>query len=111
MTQPPLPVAVAYLLAAGFAIVGIVQFAGAGFVRRAYRRWQYPPYIFRLTGAVELLAALLLAIPSIRPLGVALGTGINFICVVLLLKNRAYLLSLPGMAVMLALPLIFLPAI
>jgi hypothetical protein len=56
----------------------------------------YPAKAYRLIGAVELLAACLLAIPSIRPVGVAIASAVNFIAVALLLKNREYLLASPG---------------
>jgi hypothetical protein len=109
MNVPSLPIATAYTLCLVFGTVGIVQFAGIDIVRRAYLRWGYPAWTVRLTGGVELLAAVLLAISSARPLGVALAAGINFIAVVLLLKNRAYLLALPGIAVTAVLPLALLP--
>ena len=104
-----LPLTTGYVLAAAFAVAGLVQVSGIGIVRCASLRWNYPPRIFRLTGSVELLAAILLASPSLRPAGVALGALVNFMAVALLLKNRAYLLAVPGMAAMVALPLVLLP--
>lgn len=109
MHEFSLPIATAYTLCFAFGVVGLVQFAGIDFVRRAYLRWGYPAWTARLTGGVELLSALLLASASARPLGVALAAGINFIVVVLLLKNRAYLLALPGIAVTAVLPIMLLP--
>jgi hypothetical protein len=104
-----LPIATTYALVLAFGTVGIIQFAGIGVVRRAYLRWGYPARVFRLTGALELFAAVLLATSSAHALGVALAAAVNFIAVVLLLKNQAYLLALPGMAVMAALPLSLTP--
>jgi len=109
MQALPIPIVTAYTLSLAFGIVGIIQFAGIGVVRRAYLRWGYPPRIFRLTGALELLAAILLITSSARPAGVVLAAAVNFIAIVLLLKNRAYLIALPGLAVMAALPLILIP--
>ena len=104
-----LPIVITYALVLVFGSVGIVQFAGIGIVRRAYLRWGYPARIFRLTGGLELLAAILLAIPSLRPLGIAIAAAVNFIAVALLLKNRKYLLASPGIVAMAAMPLVFLP--
>jgi hypothetical protein len=99
----------AYALSLAFGIAGIVQLTGAPIVRRAYLRWGYPERTFRLTGAVELLAAMLLVTPTGRLIGVVLGAGINFVAVVLLLNNRAYLMALPGIVAMAALPLALVP--
>ena len=104
-----LPIATAYALALVFGTAGIIQLAGAGAVRATYLRMGYPAKAYRLIGAVELLAACLLAIPSIRPVGVAIASAVNFIAVALLLKNREYLLASPGMAAMAAIPFVFLP--
>ena len=104
-----LPVVTAYVLSLVFGIAGFVQLAGLGFVRRAYLRWGYPASLCRRTGALELLSAVLLAISSTRLIGVALAAAINFIAVVLLLENRAYVLALPGLAVTAALPLTLIP--
>lgn len=109
MHSLPLPVVVAYVLSLAFGSAGIVQLAGLGGVRAAYLRMGYPARAFRLTGSLELLAACLLAVSSVRPLGVAVATAINFLAVVLLLKNRKYLFALPGMVVMTALPFVLLP--
>lgn len=104
-----LPIVTTYALVLAFGAVGIVQFAGFDFVRRAYLSWGYPARIFRLTGAMELLAAILLATSRVHVAGVLLAAAVNFIAIALLLKNRAYLLALPGMAVMAALPLTLIP--
>jgi DoxX-like family len=103
-----LPIAATYALAFVFGTVGIIQLTGMPAVRAAYLSMGYPAQAYRLTGAVELLAACLLAISSTRPLGVAVAAVINFLAVALLLKNRKYLLASPGLVVMAALPLALL---
>jgi hypothetical protein len=95
----------AYVLSVAFGLAGIMQLAGINIVRDAYLRWGYPAWLCRLTGGMELLAAVLLATTIARPAGVLLAAGVNFVAVALLLKNRAYLLALPGLAAMTALPL------
>ena len=104
-----LPIVTAYSLALLFGTVGIIQLAGITAVRAAYLSMGYPARVYRLTGAVELLAACLLAVSGLQPLGVAVAAAVNFIVVALLLKNRKYLLAAPGVMVMAALPLVFLP--
>jgi hypothetical protein len=103
------PIVTTYALVLGFGTAGIIQLAGIDFVRRAYLRWGYPARIFHLTGMMELLAAIFLATSRAHLAGVALAAAVNFIAVALLLKNRAYLLALPGMSVMAALPLTLVP--
>jgi hypothetical protein len=105
----PLPVGAAYAISLAFATAGLMQLIGIGVVRRAYLRWDYPVWFYRAMGALELIAALFLATEATRPLGIALVATINFIAVVLLLKNRAYILALPGFAVTAALPLTLIP--
>jgi hypothetical protein len=109
MHELSLPIVTTYTLVLGFGTVGIVQFAGIDFVRRAYLRWGYPTRIFRLTGTMQLLAAILLATSRAHLAGVLLAAAVNFVAVALLLNNRAYLLALPGIAVMAALPLTLIP--
>ena len=92
-----------------FGTAGIIQLTGIASVRPRYLRMGYPARAFRLTGAVELLAASFLQYRAYALLGVAIAAAVNFIAVALLLKNRKYLLASPGMVVMAALPLALLP--
>jgi hypothetical protein len=87
-----------------FGAAGLVQLAGPGFVRRAYRRWEMPPQFHRVIGALMLLATFFLTLPNTRIWGVVLAGLINFFAVVTLLKNRVYGWALPGLAVAIALP-------
>ena len=109
MPELSLPIITAYALVLMFGTVGIMQLVGVGAIRATYLRMGYPAKAFRLIGAAELLAACLLAIPSVRPVGIAIAASVNFIAVVLLLKNRNYLLASPGMVAMAAMPFVFLP--
>jgi uncharacterized membrane protein len=97
------PLAIVQILAIGFALAGITQWLGPGFVRRAYRRWNFPSGQYRVTGTLELAAAVLLAIPNTRLWGIALAGLITFGAVVTLLKNRQYAWAIPGVAVLIAL--------
>ena len=104
-----LPIVTTYAISIAFGIVGVLQFAGVGIVRRSYFRWGYHTHVFRITGALELLAALLLLTSSAHSTGVVCAAVINFITVVLLLGNSAYVLALPGLAIMAVLPLTLIP--
>lgn len=104
-----LPIVAAYTLTLLFGTAGVVQLTGMPAVRAAYRSMDYPAKTYRLTGAVELLAACFLATPGLRSLGIAVAATVNFIVIALLLKNRRYMLASPGVVVMAALPLALLP--
>jgi hypothetical protein len=91
-------VAATFTLALAFGIAGAVQLVAPGFVRRAYRRWELRPQLSRVIGALELLAACFLAIPNTRLWGVVLAGLLNFLAVVMLLKNREYGWAIPGLA-------------
>jgi uncharacterized membrane protein YphA (DoxX/SURF4 family) len=91
------------VLAALFALAGLMQLVGLKPVRQAVVRWGYSPRRLRITGALELLAAILLAVPFTRPAGVVLAAAINFSIVVLLLNHRAWALAMPGVAMAAAL--------
>jgi hypothetical protein len=94
--------AAAQVVAVLLAISGAVQVSGIGVVRRACASWGYPG-LYKKTGAVELLAAVLLAIPETRLAGIVLAAAVNFSVVILLLKSRAWIVALPGVAVAAAL--------
>jgi uncharacterized membrane protein YphA (DoxX/SURF4 family) len=93
----------AWTLSGVFAIGALVHLAGPQFVQRAYQRWNFPPKFYRVTGVVELLAAAFLASPVTRPWGVALAGMVTFVAVVVLLNNRHYAHTLPGILVLIAL--------
>ena len=108
MTVLPLPVVTTYALVLMLGTAGIIQLTGIAAVRATYLRMDYSARAYRLIGAVELLAACLLAVSGLRPLGVAVAAAVNFLAVALLLKNRKYLLAAPGVMVMAALPFVLL---
>jgi hypothetical protein len=93
----------AFAVAGVFAASGIVHLSGAGFVRRAYARWHFPPKFYRVTGLLNLLAAIFLMMPVTRIWGAALAAFVTFVAVVTLLNNRQYAYSLPAMLLLAAL--------
>lgn len=61
-----------------FVVSGTTKLAGVELHRQNFARWGYPGWFLPLTGAIELLAALLVIIPRTRFVGAAL-----IVCVML----------------------------
>jgi hypothetical protein len=94
---------ITFTLAALIALAALLQLVGFKPLLQAIERWGYSQRRLRITGALQLLAAILLAVPNTRPVGVALAAAINFSIVVLLLNHRAWAVAMPGVAVAAAL--------
>lgn len=94
---------IAQSVAVLFAAAGGIQIAGPAFVQRAYERWEMPRKFYRVTGALELIAALFLANAETRIWGVILGAIVLFGAIVTLLKSEQYGWSIPGMMLLMAL--------
>jgi hypothetical protein len=93
----------ALALSALFGLSAVLHFAGPWLVREAYARWGFPGRFYRISGMIQLLAALFLTNPITRLWGVALAAFITFVAVVLLLSAGRYRSSVPGMLVLVAL--------
>lgn len=102
--------ATTFALVAQLGVAGFVQIIAPGFVRRAYQRWGMRPQSYRVSGALQLLAAYFLAMPSTRLWGIAMACILNFIAVVVILGHREYGWALPGFAAQIALFLALLAA-
>ena len=85
------PVLAAWANAAIFAAAGLVNFTAVRSVREVYERWDVSPGFYRPLGLVEIVAAVCLAVPSLRFWGVLLAAPIAFGSVVMLLDHRHYL--------------------
>ena len=96
----------AWTLASIFGVSGLVHLSGLDSVKRAYNRWNFAPGFYRVAGALQLLAAFFLALPITRIWGVMLGAFLTFAAVVVLLNNRQYAYSVPGLVLLAA----FIPA-
>jgi hypothetical protein len=86
-----------------FLVSAVVHLPGPAFVRRAYEQWEYPPKFYRVTGLIQLLIALFLAVPQTRIWGVILAVLATCVAEITLLKNEQYIWSVPGIVVMIAL--------
>lgn len=96
---------VGWLAAAAFLAAGIVNARGSPAVRRDFVRWGYPAWWCRVTGALEIVIALLVCLPATRTVGLALGAIVIAAAVVTVLRRRdfSHLVPLGVFAVLLVL--------
>ena len=93
----------AFSLAAVFWIIGFIHLLGPRFLDDAFEKWNYGSRARRVTGALEVTAALMLAHPDLRGWGIALAALIMFGAVITLLRHEHYLCAVPSIALMVAL--------
>jgi hypothetical protein len=79
-----------WLLMAALVGAGLLAFIGGKTVRETYARWNYPDSYRYATGFVYIGAAILLAVPTYRMLGIALASMMLFLLIVTLLDHREY---------------------
>jgi hypothetical protein len=103
MWMSGLPHILAGILALIFASAGIVDVAGFRFVRARFRQWQYPRQFYRVTGVLQLITSLFLAMPQLRIWGIVLAGVITFFGVVTFLNHRQWSWAVAGMLIMAAL--------
>jgi hypothetical protein len=94
---------VALLLAMAFGLIGAVQLVGPSFVHDAYKRWDYGPSVRIVTGVLDVVAAIMLAVPTLRGWGIGLAAVLTFGSVVVFLNHRQYRYALPAIALLIAL--------
>jgi hypothetical protein len=86
-----------------FGLIGVIQLAGPKFARQAYERWHYPQRVRLITGALDIGAAALLAVPAMRGWGIGLAGVLAFGSIVILLAHRHYLCASLAIGLMAAL--------
>ena len=86
-----------------FSLIGTVQLIGPRFVREAYQRWNYGRRVRLVTGALDIVAAVMLGVPPARAWGIALAALLTFGSVVVFLNHRQYRQAIPAIALLLAL--------
>jgi len=94
---------IAVSLAVMFGLIGAIQLIGPRFARAAYRRWDYPQRLRVLTGLLDIAAAFMLAVPSLRGWGIALAAILTFGSVIIFLSHRQYRYAVPAIGLMAAL--------
>ena len=86
-----------------FGLIGAVQLIGPRFVREAYKRWDYGPRVRIVTGVLDVMAAIMIAVPALRGWGIVLAAILTFGSVVVFLSHRQYRYALPAIGLMIAL--------
>ena len=79
-----------WLLVAGFLGAGLFNAISTPASQSDYVRWGYPRWWGRLTGALEMVCAVLIALPASHMVGVALGALIIAAAVLTVLRNRDF---------------------
>jgi hypothetical protein len=77
-----------WLLVAGFFGAGLFNAIGTPATQSNFARWGYPRGWGRFTGALEMLSAVLVALPASRIAGLALGAAIIAAAVLTVLRHR-----------------------
>ncbi len=94
-----------WLLVAAFAGAGLINAIGTPALRSDFVRWGYPPWWRHVTGGLELVTAVLLALSGSRQVGLMLGAAIVVAAILTVLRHRdfAHLVPLGVFAALLAL--------
>ena len=85
-----IPTIAALLLPGLLVVIGAVQLAGPRFLRDAYRDWDYPQHLRLLTAFLDIAAAAMLTLPSLRGWGIMLCAILCFGAVVTMLNHSQY---------------------
>ena len=78
------------LLAAAFLGAGVFNAIGTRATREGFAKWGYPSGWHWVTGGLEIVTALLIALPRGRAAGLVLGTIIIAAASLTLLRHREY---------------------
>jgi hypothetical protein len=79
-----------WLLVAGFFGAGLVNAISAPATRSSFVRWGYPSWWGWLTGGLEMVTAVLVALPGSRGAGLILGAVIIAAAVLTVLRHRDF---------------------
>jgi hypothetical protein len=79
-----------WLLVAAFFGAGVFNAIGTPATKSSFVRWGYPEWWCRLTGGLEIVAAVLIALPGSRIVGLALGAVIIAAAVLTVLRHREF---------------------
>jgi uncharacterized membrane protein YphA (DoxX/SURF4 family) len=79
-----------WLLVAAFFGAGLFNLIGTPATQDSFARWGYPRWWCRVTGALEIGVAGLLALPFAREAGLILGALIILAAVLTVLRHRAF---------------------
>ena len=79
-----------WLLAAGFLGAGLFNAIGTSGTRGDFARWGYPGWWGVLTGGLEIMSAVLIALPTSRITGLMLGAIIIAAAILTVLRHRDF---------------------
>jgi DoxX-like family len=79
-----------WLLVAGFFGAGLFNAIGTPATQSDFARWGYPRWWGRFTGGLEMMSAVLIALPVSRIVGLALGAVIIAAAVLTVLRHREF---------------------
>ncbi|HEY2048500.1 MAG TPA: DoxX family protein [Caulobacteraceae bacterium] len=79
-----------WLLVASFFGAGLVNAISAPATKSSFVRWGYPSWWGRLTGGLEMVTAVLIALPGSRGAGLILGAVIIAAAVLTVLRHRDF---------------------
>jgi hypothetical protein len=79
-----------WLLVAGFFGAGLFNAIGTPGTQSDFARWGYPRWWNILTGGLEIMSAVLIALPVSRVVGLALGAVIIAAAVLTVLRHREF---------------------
>jgi hypothetical protein len=93
------------LLVAALLGAGLYNALGTAATQGSFVRWGYPRWWSGLTGGLEMVSAVLIALPATRIVGLALGAAIILAAVLTVLRHRefSHLVPLGVFATLLAL--------
>ena len=80
--------ALLWFLVAAFLGAGLFNAVGTSGTKSDFVRWGYPAWWCRVTGGLEMVTALLIAVPATRLVGVILGTLIVVVAVATVVRHR-----------------------
>jgi hypothetical protein len=79
-----------WLLVAGFFGAGLINAIGRPGTQSDFARWGYPRWWSSLTGGLEIMSAVLIALPASRIVGLAFGAVIIAAAVMTVLRYREF---------------------
>jgi hypothetical protein len=79
-----------WLLVAAFAGAGLANAIGAAGTKSNFVRWGYPSWWCYPTGGLEILTAVLVALPASRAAGLVLGAAIILAAVLTVVRHRDF---------------------
>ena len=85
-----------WLLVAGFFGAGMFNMIGTASTQNDFVRWGYPAWWCRVTGILEILIAVMIAMPLVRNVGLGLGGAVIAVAAITVVRHREYTNLIPA---------------